>query len=96
MPAPIKNLHIYLTGNIIFITFWSQFASYAFYSIFILFLTRPLLQHGLGYNEAKAYAFIGITGASGYLMPLLGGYMADTLLGIRRSILLGKIGRAHV
>lgn len=77
--------------NVIMITFWSQFASYALNTILILFLTRPILTHGLGYNQAKAYAFIGITGATGYLMPILGGYMADNILGIRRSILLGSI-----
>lgn len=78
-------------NNIVFITFWSQFASYAFNTILILFLTRPLFQNGLGYTEAKAYAFIGVTQATGYLMPLLGGHMADSIIGVRRSILLGSI-----
>ena len=73
------------------ITFWSQFSSYALNTILIIFLTRPLLAEGLGYNQAKAYAFIGISQATGYLMPILGGYMADNVLGIRRSILLGSI-----
>jgi len=79
------------TSNIIMITFWSQFSTYALNTILILFLTRPLLAHGLGYNQAKAYAFIGISQATGYLMPILGGYMADNVLGLRRSILLGSI-----
>ena len=35
--------------------------------------------------------FIGVSHAMGYLMPMLGGYMADTVVGIRRSILLGSI-----
>lgn len=79
------------TTNIVMITFWSQFASYALSTILILFLTRPLLEHGLGYSQAKAYAFIGISQATGYLMPILGGHMADSVLGMRRSILLGSI-----
>lgn len=73
------------------ITFWSQFAAYALNTILILFLTRPLLAQGLGYSQAKAYAFIGISQATGYLMPVLGGYMADNVLGMRRSILLGSV-----
>lgn len=88
---PEVNLRQKQTNNIIFITFWSQFSVYALNTILILFLTRPLLTHGLGYSQAKAYAFIGITQAAGYLMPMLGGYMADTVVGIRRSILLGSI-----
>ncbi|WP_115712252.1 peptide MFS transporter [Legionella sainthelensi] len=77
--------------NIIFITFWSQFSVYALNTILVLFLTRPVWSQGLGYSQAKAYAFIGVAHAMGYLMPMLGGYMADTVVGIRRSILLGSI-----
>ena len=73
------------------ITFWSCFSTYALYTILILFLTRPLISRGLGYDQAKAYAFIGISQATGYLMPVLGGHMADKVLGLRRSILLGSI-----
>jgi POT family proton-dependent oligopeptide transporter len=79
------------TSNIVLITFWSQFSSYALNTVLILFLTRPLLAHGLGYDQQKAYAFIGISQATGYLMPILGGFMADKILGIRRAILLGSI-----
>jgi len=79
------------TNNIVYITFWSQFSSYAINTILILFLTRPVLTHGLGYSDTKAYAFLGVTQATNYLMPMLGGYMADNVIGIRRSILLGSI-----
>lgn len=88
---PHFNTRLQQTSNIIMITFWSQFSSYALNTILILFLTKPLLSHGLGYNQATAYAFIGISQATGYLMPILGGYMADSVLGIRRSILIGSI-----
>lgn len=79
------------TNNIVFITFWSQFSVYALNTVLILFLTRPLLEQGLGYSQAKAYAFIGISQATGYLMPILGGFMADRVLGVRRAILIGSI-----
>lgn len=79
------------TNNIALITFWSQFSVYTLNTILVLFLTRPMLEQGLGYSQTKAYAFIGITQATGYLMPILGGYMADQVLGIRRAILLGSI-----
>lgn len=88
---PEVNLRQHQTNNIIFITFWGQFAVYALNTVLILFLTRPLLQQGLGYSQAKAYAFVGVTQAMGYLMPILGGFMADNVVGIRRSILLGSV-----
>ncbi|HCU6104579.1 TPA: peptide MFS transporter [Legionella pneumophila] len=88
---PELSLRQKQTNNIIFITFWSQFSVYALNTVLVLFLTRPLIAQGLGYSQAKAYAFIGVTQATGYLMPILGGYMADNIIGVRRSILLGSI-----
>lgn len=88
---PIWDTRQKQTNNIALITFWSQFSTYSLNTILILFLTRPLLEQGLGYSQVKAYAFMGITQATGYLMPVLGGFMADQVLGIRRAILLGSI-----
>lgn len=88
---PRWDLRQLQTNNIVMITFWSQFASYALNTILILFLTRPLLMHGLGYDQKTAYAFIGVSQATGYLMPVLGGFMADKILGVRRAILLGSL-----
>lgn len=87
----VSKLRIKQTSNIIMITFWSQFSAYSLNTILVLFLTKPLISHGLGYEQAAAYAFIGVSQATGYLMPIFGGYMADQVLGIRRSILLGSI-----
>lgn len=85
------NLQRQQTLNIALITFWSQFAAYGLNTILILFLTNSILDHGLGYTQSQAYIFIGVSQATGYLMPILGGYMADQVLGMRRSILLGSI-----
>ncbi|MBR9726928.1 peptide MFS transporter [Shewanella intestini] len=78
-------------NTIVGITFWSQFATYTILTVFIVYLTMPLIKDGLGMTQAQAYAFMGASGAVGYLMPMLGGYMADKVLGIRRSILIGSI-----
>jgi len=87
---PVMDRRQKQTNNIVFITFWSQFSVYALNTILILFLTRPLITHGLGYSQAQAYAFMGVTQAMGYLMPILGGHMADNVIGVRRAILLGS------
>jgi len=87
----VMDLRQRQTNNIALIIFWSQFSAFALNTILILFLTRPLLNHGLGFSQAKAYAFIGITQATSYLIPVFGGLMADQILGLRRSILLGTI-----
>lgn len=78
-------------NNVAAITFWSQFASYTYNTVLILFLTRPLLQHGLGFTEKNAYGFYGVYSAFIYLTLLAGGNIADKLLGIRRAVLAGSI-----
>ena len=78
------------TQYIVLINFWGQFAVYSLNIILILFLTRSLSMQGAGMSQAQAYAFLGISQATGYLMPILGGFMADNVLGIRRSILFGS------
>lgn len=88
---PVWDKRQQQTNNIILITFWSQFSVYALNTVLILFLTRPLFERGLGYDHTQAYAFYGVSQATGYLMPILGGYMADRILGIRRAILLGSV-----
>ncbi|MDD7804243.1 MAG: oligopeptide:H+ symporter [Endozoicomonas sp. (ex Botrylloides leachii)] len=75
--------------NVAAITFFSQFASYAINSIFILFLTLPMIKNGLGMTEAQAYEFMGVTQAVGYIMPFIGGYIIDKYLGLRRGITVG-------
>lgn len=92
----ILNLQQKQTLNIVMITFWSQFSSYALNAILILFLTRPLTQQGLGFSQTDAYSFMGISSATGYLMPILGGFVADHVLGLRRSILFGGFLLAFV
>lgn len=78
-------------NTIAMITFWGQFSNYVFNTILILYLTRPVLAHGLGYSEANAYLFYGIMQAMGYIMPAVGGQIADKLLGLTRSILFGSV-----
>ncbi|KLV35042.1 IraAB [Piscirickettsia salmonis] len=78
-------------NTVAMITFWSQFAVYTLNTILVLYLTRPLWQDGLGLSEAEAYAFMGVSQAMNYLVPMLGGFMADNIVGVRRSILIGSL-----
>jgi POT family proton-dependent oligopeptide transporter len=83
---PQRQMH-----NVAAITFWSQFASYTYNTVLILFLTRPALLHGLDFTEKNAYAFYGVYTAFIYLTLLAGGSIADKLLGIRRAVLVGSV-----
>ncbi|WP_261816832.1 peptide MFS transporter [Vibrio gallicus] len=88
-PNEDKKLISSQVFNVTTITFFGQFASYSIMSIFILFLTLPIARDGLGMTEKEAYEFMGVTQAIGYMMPIIGGYIIDKYLGIRRGITWG-------
>ncbi|WP_115716979.1 peptide MFS transporter [Gallaecimonas mangrovi] len=75
--------------NIASMTFWSMFASYTFAGILIVFLTMPVAQSGLGLNDHDAYMLYGVVQAMGYILPVVGGYLADKVLGVRRAMSYG-------
>lgn len=77
-------------NNIAMITFWSQFSVHVLNTVLVLYLTRSVMLNGLGYSSGQAYLFIGVSQAMGYIMPLMGGQMADKVLGLTRSILIGS------
>ena len=79
------------TFNIAAISFWGAFGSYAFNAVMILYLTKPIMKYGLGFTQSNAYAFQGVSQGMGYATLMIGGYIADKYLGIRRSILLGSL-----
>lgn len=67
-----------------FTEMWERFGYYLMLAIFVLYLNE---HRGLSTGDAASLygTYIGLA----YLSPLLGGFLADRLLGHRRSILMG-------
>ncbi|APA83129.1 peptide MFS transporter [Francisella tularensis] len=86
-----KDLKSKQSFTIAAITFWGQFATYSFNAILILYLTRSVLDYGIGFSESHAYSFQGIYKAMNYAIIMFGGYIADRYLGLRRSIFWGSL-----
>jgi POT family proton-dependent oligopeptide transporter len=63
-----------------------RFGFFAIQAIFILYVTR-----GLGYSDQEGFLLYGAFSAMLYLMPVVGGYIADRLLGFRDSIYIGSL-----
>jgi len=70
---------------------WERFAYYGMRAILILYLTTSVAAGGLGYDVAKAGAVYGTYVALVYMMGLPGGWVADRILGLRKSVLYGGI-----
>ena len=71
-----------------FTEMWERFSYYGMRAILLLFLIDNV-RGGMGLNVADGTAIYGIYTASVYLLSLPGGWVADNVLGQRKSILYG-------
>nr|HQV31335.1 oligopeptide:H+ symporter [Calditrichia bacterium] len=65
---------------------WERFSYYGMRALLVLYMTKAL-----DYSDPKALGVYGAYGALVYATPLLGGLLADRILGQRNSIVLGAI-----
>jgi POT family proton-dependent oligopeptide transporter len=70
---------------------WERFSYYGMRAFFILYLTSMTITGGFNTDEKAAYGIYAAYGALVYLTPLAGGFLADKILGFRRSIIWGAI-----
>lgn len=68
---------------------WERFSWYGLRAILALFLAASPAVGGLGMSEETATAVVGVYGALIYLVALPGGWVADRILGPRRSVFWG-------
>src|ERR687886_2375823 len=77
--------------TLFFTEMWERFSYYGLRPLLVLFMSAALAQGGFGFERDQASAIVGIYGASVYLASLPGGWVADRLLGLRRSIMTGAV-----
>jgi len=97
-------------GYLAFTEAWERFSFYGMQALLVLYMTKKLLLPGSVENVAGieqlralfggidgqpfASAIFGTYAASVYLTPILGGFLADRVLGKHRTVLLGAITMA--
>ena len=72
---------------------WERFCYYGMRAFLVLYLCATLNSSnpGFGWQEADAYTLYGWFTGLVYLTPLLGGWVADRLIGTHKSVLLGGV-----
>jgi proton-dependent oligopeptide transporter, POT family len=70
---------------------WERFSYYGMRSILILYAVAAVSAGGLGLDDHVASAVYGLYIAGTYVFALLGGWMADRLLGAQRAIIGGGL-----
>ena len=83
-------------ATLFFTEMWERFSYYGMRAILVLYLITPPGNEtppggGLGFSDADAAAIYGTYASLVYLLPLLGGWVADRLTGPRRAVLFGGI-----
>jgi len=78
-------------STLFFTEMWERFAYYGMRAILVLFMTASVAAGGLGMDVGRAGAIYGTYVALVYMLGLPGGWVADRILGLRRSVFYGGI-----
>src|SRR5256885_5624138 len=76
-------------STLFFTEMWERFSYYGIRPLLVLFMTAAITQGGFGFERDVASSIVGIYAACVYLASLPGGWIADRLIGLRRSIWYG-------
>jgi len=74
-----------------FTEMWERFSYYGMRAIFVLFLTSSFADGGWEWTRDRAIGLLGIYTSSVYLTPIIGGIIADKLLGYQKAVALGAL-----
>jgi proton-dependent oligopeptide transporter, POT family len=70
---------------------WERFTHYGMRAILVLFMVTAATEGGLGIADREASSIYGLFVASCYLLSLLGGWIADRLIGAPRAVTGGAV-----
>jgi len=78
-------------STLFFTEMWERFSYYGMRGILALYLMTEVAHGGLGLPEGTATSLVQAYGASVYLTGVAGGWLADRMLGARRSVFYGGL-----
>jgi POT family proton-dependent oligopeptide transporter len=70
---------------------WERFGFYGMQAILVLYATAPVAAGGLGFDRTNATALFGAWMGLMFMVSLPGGWVADRLLGPRRTLAAGGV-----
>jgi len=78
-------------ATLFFTEMWERFTYYGMRAILILFMVSAASAGGLGIDDRNASSIYGLFVAGSYLFSLLGGWIADRLIGGQRAVIAGGL-----
>jgi proton-dependent oligopeptide transporter, POT family len=77
-----------------FTELWERYSYYGMRALLVLYLTTAFVSGGLGVEPAQALSIYGVYTGAVYFTPILGGWLTDRYIGLRRAITIGGITMA--
>lgn len=78
-------------GVLFFIEFWERFSYYGMRAILLYFLYDSVTKGGLGFQQGIAQSIMSLYGALIFMTCIVGGWIADRILGSRTTLLYGAV-----
>ena len=76
-------------SSLYFAELWERFSYYGMRAILMYFMVAPAANGGLGFSTSAAGGIYGSYTMAVYLLALPGGFIADRIIGAKRSVLIG-------
>lgn len=86
-----RKVHPKVLFWLFMVELWERFSYYGMRAFLVLYLTKALVTGGFGLKKEVAFGIYAAYGALVYLTPLIGGFMADKVMGFRRAIIWGAM-----
>jgi POT family proton-dependent oligopeptide transporter len=86
-----RKVHPKALFSLFMVELWERFSYYGMRAILILYMTSEMVKGGFEFSDAKAYGIYAAYGGLVYLTPLIGGMLADKIMGYRKAIVWGAL-----
>ena len=83
-PGPLANLFS--------VELWERFSFYGMQAMLVYYMSWTAAEGGLGIDPAVATGIVGAYGGMVYVFCILGGWVADRLLGSERTMFVSAVG----
>ncbi|OEK05564.1 peptide MFS transporter [Roseivirga misakiensis] len=78
-------------ATLFFTEMWERFSYYGMRALLILFMATAVSDGGLGFDDKTSGAIYGLYTMGVYLLALPGGWLADRLFGLKKSVWYGGL-----
>src|SRR5690625_3624628 len=77
--------------TLFFTEFWERFSYYGMRAILLYYIYTEISSGGLGFDDGMAKSIMAIYGSLVYMSGIIGGWIADRLLGTQRTVFYGGV-----